>query len=67
MPSMPSDRQAGAFTLQHAGLMDRGNPSLTVVVVPDSGADGLSGLKGTMEIIVSPGRHDYRFHYELSA
>lgn len=57
----------GSFTLQHNGLMDRGTPSLAVVVVPDSGTDGLSGLTGTMEIIVSPGRHDYRFHYGLPA
>ena len=57
----------GSFTLQHNGLMDRGAPSLAVVVVPDSGTDGLSGLTGTMEIIVSPGRHDYRFHYRLPA
>jgi len=57
----------GSFTLQHNGLMDRGTPSLAVVVVPDSGTDGLSGLTGTMEIIVSPGRHDYRFHYKLPA
>ena len=57
----------GSFTLQHNGLMDRGTPSLAVVVVPDSGTDGLSGLTGTMEIIVSPGRHDYRFHYRLPA
>lgn len=57
----------GSFTLQHNGLMDRGAPSLAVVVVPDSGTDGLTGLTGTMEIIVSPGRHDYRFHYRLPA
>jgi len=57
----------GSFTLQHNGLMDRGTPSLAVVVVPDSGTDGLSGLTGTMEIIVSPGRQDYRFHYRLPA
>lgn len=57
----------GSFTLQHNGLMDRGTPSLAVVVVPGSGTDGLSGLTGTMEIIVSPGRHDYRFHYGLPA
>jgi hypothetical protein len=55
----------GAFTLQHNGLMDRGTPSLTVVVVPDSGTDGLTGLAGELEIIQSPGRHDYRFRYTL--
>ncbi|WP_420137816.1 DUF3224 domain-containing protein [Sphingomonas sp.] len=55
----------GAFTLQHSGLMDKGSPSLTVIVVPDSGTDGLAGLTGTMNIVVTPGRHDYQFRYIL--
>lgn len=55
----------GSFTLQHSGLMDKGAQSLTVVVVPDSAADGLAGLTGTMNIIVTPGRHDYQFRYTL--
>lgn len=57
----------GSFTLQHSGLMEKGAPSLTVVVVPDSGTEGLSGLTGTMNIVVTPGRHDYQFHYTLPA
>lgn len=57
----------GSFTLQHSGLMDKGAQSLTVVVVPDSGTEELSGLTGTMNIIVSPGRHDYQFRYTLPA
>lgn len=55
----------GSFTLQHSGLMDKGAPSLTVVVVPDSATGGLVGLTGTMKIVVTPGRHDYQFHYTL--
>lgn len=55
----------GAFTLQHSGLLDRGASSLTVVVVPDSATEGLTGLTGTMNIVVTPGRHDYRFRYTL--
>jgi hypothetical protein len=55
----------GSFTLQHSGLMDKGAPSLTVVVVPDSATDGLTGLTGTMNIVVTPGRHDYQFRYTL--
>jgi hypothetical protein len=57
----------GAFTLQHNGLMDKGTPSLTVVVVPDSATEELLGLTGTMTINVSPGRHDYVFRYVLPA
>ena len=55
----------GSFTLQHSGLMGKGAPSLTVVVVPDSATGGLGGLTGTMNIVVTPGRHDYQFHYTL--
>ncbi|WP_164146353.1 DUF3224 domain-containing protein [Stenotrophomonas maltophilia] len=55
----------GAFTLQHNGLMTRGTPELSVVVVPDSGSEGLLGLSGTLEISISEGRHDYRFVYAL--
>jgi hypothetical protein len=55
----------GSFTLQHSGLMDKGAQSLMVVVVPDSATEGLSGLTGTMNIVVTPGRHDYRFRYTL--
>lgn len=55
----------GAFTLQHTGVMTRGTPSLSVVVVPDSGTDGLLGLSGTLQITISDGRHDYRLAYSL--
>lgn len=55
----------GGFTLQHNGLMTRGTPELSVVVVPDSGSDGLLGLAGTLEITISDGRHDYRLVYSL--
>lgn len=55
----------GSFTLQHSGLMDKGAQSLAVVVVPDSATDGLAGLTGTMNIVVTPGRHDYQFRYTL--
>ena len=55
----------GSFALQHSGTLTRGSPTLSVSVVPDSGTDQLVGLTGTMDIIVSPGRHDYVFRYSL--
>lgn len=55
----------GSFTLQHNGIMNKGDASLTVVVVPDSGTEGLQGLTGSMTIDVTPGRHDYRLLYVL--
>ena len=35
----------GSFMLQHAGTMRRGEPSLTVTVVPDSGTDSWSACR----------------------
>ncbi|MBH1529505.1 DUF3224 domain-containing protein [Stenotrophomonas maltophilia] len=55
----------GTFTLQHNGVMTRGVPELSVIVVPDSGSEGLLGLTGTLEITISDGRHDYRLQYTL--
>jgi len=55
----------GTFVLQHSGTMNRGAPSLTITVVPDSGTDQLAGLAGTMVIDVAGGRHSYTFEYTL--
>jgi hypothetical protein len=57
----------GSFVLQHSGIMDRGKPSLTVSVVPDSGTDELKGLSGTMKIIIEGAKHSYDFEYSLEA
>jgi hypothetical protein len=57
----------GTFALQHSGTMDRGQPRLSVTVVPDSGTDELLGLSGAMQIrIESGGKHFYDFEYQLS-
>jgi hypothetical protein len=57
----------GTFVLQHSGTMDRGTPSLTVTVVPDSGTGELTGLTGRMDILVEGGQHSYTFRYALPA
>lgn len=57
--------RAGTFVLQHSGLMDRGARSLAIHVVPDSGTGALHGLSGTMDIIITEGKHAYEFHYTL--
>lgn len=57
--------RSGSFVLQHTGTMDRGNPSLSVTVVPDSGTGELAGLRGTFQIIIAEGRHSYEFSYTL--
>jgi hypothetical protein len=57
---------SGSFVLQHTGVMDRGAPQLTITVVPDSGTGELSGLAGSMQIIISDGNHEYDFEYSLA-
>lgn len=57
----------GTFVLQHNATMTRGEPYLNVFVVPDSGSGELTGLSGTMNIIIADGKHSYEFTYELSA
>ena len=55
----------GSFVLQHSGTMSRGAPQLTVTVVPDSGTEELTGLTGSMAILIEPGVHAYEFDYAL--
>ena len=55
----------GSFVLQHSGTMNRGAPSLSVTVVPDSGTGELAGLAGEFRIIVANGQHRYEFDYSL--
>jgi hypothetical protein len=57
--------RAGTFILQHSGTMNRGQASLSVTVVPDSGTGELAGLRGTMAIDIVDGKHSYRFEYSL--
>jgi|SRR6476661_7428629 len=56
----------GSFTLAHAGIMNRGVPSLVITIVPDSGTDQLEGLKGTMIINIEAGKHTYLLDYTLA-
>jgi hypothetical protein len=53
------------FFAQHNGVMDRGKPSLSLTVVPDSGTDGLQGVTGSMQIDIVDGQHFYTFDYEM--
>lgn len=57
--------RTGTFVLQHHGLMDRGKPSLTITVVPDSGTGELTGISGTMSIEIANGQHSYDFEHAL--
>ncbi len=55
----------GSFVLQHNGTMNRGTPTLTVTVVPDSGTGELEGLSGTLTIVIADGKHSYDFEYSF--
>ncbi|NJN63514.1 MAG: DUF3224 domain-containing protein [Acidobacteria bacterium] len=57
--------RAGSFVLQHSGTMNRGTPTLSVSVVPDSGTGELAGLKGEFKIIIDGDQHRYEFTYSL--
>ena len=57
--------RAGTFFMQHSGVMDRGTPSLSLQVVPDSGTGELTGLSGRMAIDIVDGKHYYNFDYTL--
>ena len=61
------DGRSGSFLLQHSGSMNRGVPTLSVRVVPDSGTGELAGLSGTLSINVVEGRHFYDFLYSFAA
>jgi hypothetical protein len=58
--------RSGTFVLQHTGTMNRGEPRLSVTVVPDSGTGQLTGLSGTFAIIIADGKHPYEFEYSIA-
>ena len=59
------DGRSGTFSLHHTGIMNRGAPTLTISVVPDSGTDALTGISGTMHIDIKEKQHYYTFDYDL--
>ncbi len=59
------DGHTGSFCMQHNGTLDRGAPSLSATVIPDSGTDALTGLRGTLAIDIVDDMHFYVFDYSL--
>ncbi|MEP7325788.1 MAG: DUF3224 domain-containing protein [Gemmatimonadota bacterium] len=57
----------GTFVLQHNGTMQKNVANMIVNVVPDSGTGELTGLAGTMTIIIEGGKHSYVLEYTLGA
>ena len=58
--------RSGTFVLQHHGIMNRGDGTLIVGIVPDSGTDRLAGLAGNMKIIIEGGKHVYELEYTVT-
>jgi Protein of unknown function (DUF3224) len=57
--------RSGTFILHHLGTMVRGVPQLNVTVAPDSGTGELTGIEGSMAIMIADGKHSYDFAYTL--
>ena len=60
------DGRAGSFVAQHSATMERGTPSLSITVVPDSGTGELVGLSGRIAIEITEGKHFYTFDYAIA-
>jgi hypothetical protein len=56
----------GSFVLYHTGVMNKGVPTLSVAVAPDSGTGDLNGLSGELTIQIADGKHSYHFSYALA-
>jgi hypothetical protein len=59
------DGRTGGFSLQHSGSMDRGKPTLSIQIIPDSGTGALQGLRGSLGIRIEGGAHFYDLDYSL--
>ncbi len=57
----------GSFVMQHTGIVTRGVQSLVITIVPDSGTDELTGISGTLMIIIEGKQHSYDLEYTLPA
>jgi hypothetical protein len=55
----------GSFVFQHTGSMNRGDQQLSISVVPDSGAEQLTGISGEFTLNIVNGKHYYAFDYSL--
>ena len=59
------DGKTGSFALTHRGVMSQGEQELSIDIVPDSGTDGLLGIRGSMTIERRDGQHLYVLTYTL--
>ena len=57
--------RTGSLVFQHTGTMNRGEPQLSVTIVPDSGTDQWTGITGKMNIKIEKKQHFYELEYTL--
>lgn len=60
------DGKKGSFSLQHLGVMSRGEQKLTILVIRDTATEDLTGLYGNMQIQIVDGKHYYDFEYDFA-
>ncbi len=60
------DGRKGSFSFQHSSTMNRGKPSQSISVIPDSGTDELKNISGEMKIDIVDGQHFYTFSYDMN-
>lgn len=58
------DGRTGSFVVLQTGTMSRGQQTLSIQIVADSGTGELSGLRGTMTIEIVNGQHHYTVDYD---
>jgi len=55
----------GSFALVHRGIRSASGQELLITVVPDSGSGDLTGIRGTLQIVIADGKHSYDLEYSL--
>ena len=55
----------GSFCFYHCSEMNRGVPTQSIRVIPDSGTEELAGLSGSLMVDIVDNEHFYTFDYEL--
>lgn len=57
--------KAGSFVLAHRGTMTKDAQALSVIIVPDTGTEQLTGIAGELGIDIRDGKHFYTLDYTL--
>jgi Protein of unknown function (DUF3224) len=57
--------RTGSFVLAHRGTMTKDAQALSVIIVPDTGTEQLTGIAGELGIDIRYGKHFYTLDYTL--